>query len=111
MPKEAFERLGHVTIPHVPGVRAAANHGTVIGLGIFDHQGVLFRLETAVPTVAVVPPQVPPQTPQQIDDLIFAGFGDERRGAGVFLDVLAVRLEAAVRGQAAGRAAGSSLLR
>src|SRR5262249_24233288 len=49
---EAFQRFDHVPIPDVPGVWAAVNHGSIIVLGVLDHDGILLCMEVGFAAIS-----------------------------------------------------------
>ena len=90
---EAIERVGHVPVAQVPRFGPAADHRPVVGSGALDGLGVHDRIETRRVPGYVLHRSLA-HGPQEIQHLLPAGVWNEEGGAGVFLRVLGVGLEA-----------------
>jgi len=94
-----------VAVAHVPGGGPAADHGTVVGLGVLHHQRVLLGGEAGL-RVVLVPVDTAAQLREQRHDLLLAGSRDESRRPRVLPRVLAVGLEAPVGAPGGGHGVG-----
>ena len=97
VPHQPFQRLGHVAVAEVPGLRPAADHRPVEGLRVLEHQSVLLGGEPRLPVIGGMIADAPAQLAEQVDHLVLARIGHESRRPGVFLHVLAMGFEAAKR--------------
>ena len=97
MVQQVIQGLGHVAIADVPRLGAAAHHGTVVGLGILQHERVLLGLKISLAPFRSIGGRLAADLPKQRDHFVLAGRGHEARGTSVRLDVLAEGLEAAQR--------------
>ncbi len=99
---EPLERLHHVPVANVPRFGAAADHGAVVVLGVLHHQGILLGVE--VPILSVTGKRLgrAAEFGEQLHHMAFTRRIRPLRRPRVFLDVLAIRLEA-LKGATGGR--------